>query len=101
MYDTGNGCVYMPFVRRQSGQDKYAGSVNGSCYMSYHAAAYLGIAILARRVSLGFLRLSAKAKPEVFLDDSGNSKWKGACCGLTGGDWGGGLCTVYFLLFPF
>jgi hypothetical protein len=47
VYDTGNGCVYKPFVRPQSGQDKDAGSVNGSCYMSYHVAAYLGIAILA------------------------------------------------------
>lgn len=47
VYNTGNGCVYKPFVRPQSGQDKDAGSVNGSCYMSYHVAAYLGINILA------------------------------------------------------
>lgn len=47
VYNTGNGCVYKPFVRPQFGQDKDAGSVNGSCYMSYHVAAYLGITILA------------------------------------------------------
>lgn len=95
--NTGNGCVYKPFVRPHPDRIKMPGLwmavVICSCLSRNSHPGKCG--------SLGFLRLS-KAEPEVSLDDSGNRKWRGlavAWLGGTGGTGGHVLCTSFHFSF--